>query len=75
MIHRPSVYAAGMVDDMEKVKDVLMKIEVGITPIYAKRTGLSDEKITEPLEGKRGCLPIRLSSLVLPMRCPRHQRS
>ncbi len=45
-IHRPS-YAAGTVIDMEKAKDVLMKIEEGITPIYAKRTGLSDEKITE----------------------------
>lgn len=52
MIHRPSVYAAGTVDDMEKAKDVLMKIEEGITPIYAKRTGLSDEKITELLEAE-----------------------
>lgn len=52
MIHRPSVYAAGTVDDMEKAKDVLMKIEEGITPIYAKRTGLSDEKIAELLEAE-----------------------
>nr|DAE23174.1 MAG TPA: major capsid protein [Siphoviridae sp. ctQNW6] len=52
MIHRPSVYAAGTVDDMEKAKDVLLKIEEGITPIYAKRTGLSDEKITELLEAE-----------------------
>ena len=52
MIHRPSVYAAGTVDDMEKAKDVLMKIEEGITPIYARRTGLSDEKITELLEAE-----------------------
>lgn len=52
MIHRPSVYAAGTVDDMEKAKDVLVKIEEGITPIYAKRTGLSDEKIAELLEAE-----------------------
>ena len=52
MIHRPSVYAAGTVDDMEKAKDVLTKIEEGITPIYAKRTGLSDEKIAELLEAE-----------------------
>ena len=52
MIHRPSVYAAGTVDDMERAKDVLMKIEEGITPIYAKRTGLSDEKIAELLEAE-----------------------
>lgn len=52
MIHRPSVYAAGTVDDMEKAKDVLLKIEEGITPIYAKRTGLSDEKIAELLEAE-----------------------
>lgn len=52
MIHRPSVYAAGTVDDMEKARDVLLKIEEGITPIYAKRTGLSDEKITELLEAE-----------------------
>lgn len=52
MIHRPSVYAAGTVDDMEKAKDVLLKIEEGIIPIYAKRTGLSDEKITELLEAE-----------------------
>lgn len=52
MIHRPSVYAAGTVDDMEKAKDVLMKIEEGITPIYAKRTGLDEDKIAELLEAE-----------------------
>ncbi len=52
MIHRPSVYAAGTVDDMEKAKDVLLKIEEGITPIYAKRTGLDEDKIAELLEAE-----------------------
>lgn len=52
MIHRPSVCAMGTVDDMEKAKDVLMKIEEGITPIYAKRTGLDEDKIAELLEAE-----------------------
>ncbi len=35
-----SVRYAAVVDDwLEKAKDVLMKIEEGITPIYAKLTG------------------------------------
>nr|DAN98990.1 MAG TPA: major capsid protein [Caudoviricetes sp.] len=52
MIHRPSVCAMGTVDDMEKAKDVLTKIEEGITPIYAKRTGLDEDKIAELLEAE-----------------------
>ena len=52
MIHRPSVCAMGTVDDMEKAKDVLTKIEEGITPIYAKRTGLNEDKIAELLEAE-----------------------
>ncbi len=38
----------------EKAKDVLMKIEEGIPPIYAKQAGLGDE---DPLSWKlgRGC--------------------
>ncbi len=50
MIHRPSVYAAGTVIIGVGAKDVLMKIEEASRSIYAKRTGLSDEKITELLE-------------------------
>ncbi len=38
MIHRPSVYAAGTVDDWKKPR-LLMKIEEGITPIYASERG------------------------------------
>lgn len=52
MVHRPSVCAMGTVDDMEKAKDVLTKIEEGITPIYAKRTGLDEDKIAELLEAE-----------------------
>ncbi len=35
--HRPSVYAAGTVDDMEKAKKTFLRNEEG-TAIYAKRT-------------------------------------
>ncbi len=55
---------------MEKAKDVLMKIEEGITPIYAKRTGLSDEKITELLEAETWMLADKAVELVSLMRCP-----
>ena len=52
MIHRPSVYAGGNVDDLDKAKQVLLKIEESITPIYAERTGLDKEKIAEMLEAE-----------------------
>lgn len=52
MIHRPSVFAAGDVDDLDKAKQVLQKIEESITPIYAERSGLSIEKISEMLEAE-----------------------
>jgi ATP-dependent Clp protease, protease subunit len=52
MIHRPSVFAAGNVDDLDKAKDLLLKIEESITPIYTEKTGLSGEKIAEMLEAE-----------------------
>lgn len=52
MIHRPSVFAGGNVDDLDKAKEVLLKIEESITPIYAERSGLSKEKIAELLEAE-----------------------
>lgn len=52
MIHRPSVFAGGNVDDLDKAKTVLLKIEESITPIYAERSGLSTEKIAELLEAE-----------------------
>ena len=50
MIHRPSVFAGGNIDDLDKAKEILLKIEDSITPIYAERSGLSIEKIAEMLE-------------------------
>jgi ATP-dependent Clp endopeptidase proteolytic subunit ClpP len=52
MIHRPSVFAAGNVEDLDKAKSLLLKIEESITPIYTERTGLSAEKIAEMLEAE-----------------------
>jgi ATP-dependent Clp protease protease subunit len=52
MIHRPSVFAAGNVDDLDKAKDLLLKIEESITPIYTQKTGLSVEKIADMLENE-----------------------
>jgi ATP-dependent Clp endopeptidase proteolytic subunit ClpP len=52
MIHRPSVFAAGNVDDLDKARDLLLKIEESITPIYTEKTGLSTEKIAEMLEAE-----------------------
>ncbi len=48
----------------------------GHQPIYAKRTGLSDEKITELLEWKTWMLADKAVELGFADEvCPRHQRS
>ncbi len=61
-IHRPSVYAAGTVDDMEKAKDVLIENRGGHHAYLRQaRTGLSDEKITEPLEAETWMLVDKVS--------------
>lgn len=52
MIHRPSVFAAGNVDDLDKAKALLLKIEESITPIYTEKTGLSSEQVAEMLEAE-----------------------
>lgn len=52
MIHRPSVFAAGNVDDLEKAKEVLLTIEESIVPIYAERTGLDTKEIEDMLEAE-----------------------
>lgn len=52
MIHRPSVFAAGNVDDLDKAKALLLKIEESITPIYTEKTGLSTERVSEMLEAE-----------------------
>lgn len=52
MIHKPSVFAMGNSEDMEKAKELLLGIEESIIPIYTDRTGLSIEKVTEMMEAE-----------------------
>lgn len=47
MVHRPSTLAWGDIDEMEKTIQLLATIEESILPIYADRTGLSLEEVTE----------------------------
>jgi len=47
MVHRPSTIAWGNVEEMEKTIALLQTIEESIFPIYADRTGLSLEEVTE----------------------------
>jgi len=47
MVHRPSTIAWGNVDEMQKTIELLETIEESIYPIYADRTGLSLEEVTE----------------------------
>ena len=52
MIHRPSVFAMGNVEDLDKAKEVLTTIEDSILPIYVDRTGLSTDEVTEMLNAE-----------------------
>jgi ATP-dependent Clp protease protease subunit len=47
MVHRPSTIAWGNVEEMQKTIALLETIEESIMPIYAERTGLSLEEVTE----------------------------
>lgn len=47
MVHRPSTIAWGNADEMQKTIELLQTIEESIFPIYADRTGLSLEQVTE----------------------------
>jgi hypothetical protein len=47
-----SVFAGGNVDDLDKAKEILLKIEESITPIYAERSGKSTEEIAKLLEAE-----------------------
>lgn len=49
MIHRPWSGVAGDADDMRKAGDVLDKVQPQLVSAYAKKTGLSAEKLNEML--------------------------
>lgn len=57
MIHRPLVGAYGNVKDLENAIEMLKAIEDTIIPIYAKRTGLSNEEIFALLEEEKWLSP------------------
>lgn len=52
MVHQPWTIAMGNADDMKEVADMLEKIGGSITAIYAARTGLSEERVTELLKAE-----------------------
>lgn len=52
MIHKPWTMIMGDVDELDKAKEVLEGINDSIVPIYANRTGLSQEKIVEMLDAE-----------------------
>lgn len=52
MIHNPSTYQGGTSDDMRKTADTLDKVAETIKAVYIKRTGLSDEEITEMMNNE-----------------------
>lgn len=52
MIHKPSVFAMGNSEDLEKAIEVLNTIEESIVPIYTAKSGQTKEKIVEMLESE-----------------------
>lgn len=52
MIHNPSTYQSGTSEDMRKTADTLDKVAETIKAVYIKRTGLSDEEITEMMNNE-----------------------
>lgn len=51
MVHQPWTVAVGNVDDLQATAEMLRKTCESIVPIYAARTGLSEERIVELLKG------------------------
>lgn len=52
MVHQPWSFAAGNADELEEVIESLKKIGESMTPIYATRTGLSEERVNELLKAE-----------------------
>jgi len=52
MVHLPWTFAAGNSDDMEQVVEMLKKTGESMIPIYAARTGLSEERVNELLKAE-----------------------
>lgn len=52
MVHKPWTIAAGNSDDMTQVVEMLEKTGESMIPIYAARTGLSEERVEELLKAE-----------------------
>lgn len=52
MVHLPWTFAAGNSDDMAQVVEMLEKTGESMVPIYAARTGLSEERVNELLKAE-----------------------
>lgn len=52
MVHKPSVFAAGNTEDLEKAIEMLETVEESIIPIYTSKTGLSVEEVKELMEAE-----------------------
>ncbi len=52
MVHLPWVFAAGNADDLEGAVEMLKKTGESMIPIYAARTGLSEERVNELLKAE-----------------------
>lgn len=52
MIHKPWTLAIGDADELDKIKEVLVGIEKSVVPIYASRTGKSEEEIQALLDAE-----------------------
>lgn len=52
MIHKPSSIVLGNADDMEKEREILLGIEESMIPIYAERTGLSNDEISAMMDAE-----------------------
>lgn len=52
MIHKPWTFAFGNADELAKVQEVLTQIEASILPIYAARTGKSNDELQEMLDAE-----------------------
>ena len=50
MIHNPWTYAAGEAKDLRKTADVLDKLKVSLSEVYANRSGLDIEEVNQMLD-------------------------
>lgn len=52
MVHKASAWAGGNADELEKTIEMLKAVEESIVPIYAEKTGLSNEEVQELLNAE-----------------------